>query len=138
MVTKKRNLTAEQKVRAYEKRREWAKANAERVREYNRKWYNSNKEYADRLSRDAYYKLKYGITVADYEAMLTKQNGCCCICGKDRASPSGRHKHFSVDHCHATGRVRGLLCTGCNAKLGWFELHTKAIEEYLIEPATTT
>jgi len=65
---------------------------------------------------------KYGITVEQYNAMLESQNGCCAICktetpGNRKGKLSGEWK-FSVDHCHATGVVRGLLCNHCNAALG--------------------
>jgi len=62
----------------------------------------------------AWLKYYYGITVADYEALLAKQNGKCAIC---REKPP-RGETLCVDHCHVTGRIRGLLCRGCNCGLG--------------------
>lgn len=59
-------------------------------------------------------KSKFGITLDDYDAMLVAQGGGCQICG---APPAG-DKRLAVDHCHETGRVRGLLCTPCNQALG--------------------
>lgn len=59
---------------------------------------------------------RFGITSADYYAMLADQNGVCGICKK----PELRRKRLSVDHCHATGKVRGLLCQPCNLSLGLF------------------
>lgn len=67
-------------------------------------------------SRNARYQRVYGISVADYDAMLLAQDGRCAICLSD--SPGGVAQHFSVDHCHRTGRVRGLLCLSCNGMLG--------------------
>ncbi len=64
-----------------------------------------------------YLKRRYGISPADYEAMLARQGGVCAICGS-RARGSDRRLH--VDHCHATGKVRGLLCFSCNSGLGHF------------------
>lgn len=52
----------------------------------------------------------YGITAEEYWAIYEHQGGCCYICQR----ATGVRKRLSVDHCHETGRVRGLLCTGCN------------------------
>jgi hypothetical protein len=72
-----------------------------------------------RNSTDYKFRTRYGIDLADYEAMLLRQGGVCGICGT--AYPGGRRavKMFMVDHCHRTGRVRGLLCNRCNRCLGW-------------------
>lgn len=68
-------------------------------------------------------KRNYGITPVDYFRMLDEQNGGCAIC--EAKTPSDRHysrrgkaEMFGVDHCHSTGRVRGLLCHLCNRALG--------------------
>jgi hypothetical protein len=67
--------------------------------------------------RDVEYNLKrkFGITLQDYEALLLKQNGKCATCDKIRSSNG---KKLAVDHCHKTGRIRGLLCNECNTSLG--------------------
>ena len=61
----------------------------------------------------------YGLTQARYYSMLRAQNGCCAIC---KCTPAKLEKtdrlDFHVDHCHATGEVRGLLCANCNTTLG--------------------
>ena len=67
-------------------------------------------------------------TPIDYTLMLEKQNGMCGICGIERCS-TGRK--FSIDHDHITGKVRGLLCVGCNIRLGWYENKKNDIELYL-------
>jgi hypothetical protein len=59
---------------------------------------------------------RYGITFADYQAMLARQKGLCAICEKEEAKRS-----LCVDHCHDTGRVRRLLCNRCNTGLGNFD-----------------
>jgi hypothetical protein len=61
---------------------------------------------------------KYGITQEQYKALLAKQNGGCAICG--RAETENRKRQLCVDHCHETGRIRGLLCNRHNAALGYF------------------
>ncbi|MGZ6054495.1 MAG: endonuclease VII domain-containing protein [Isosphaeraceae bacterium] len=52
----------------------------------------------------------YGITADEYWAIYEYQGGSCYICQR----ATGVRKRLSVDHCHETGRIRGLLCTGCN------------------------
>lgn len=70
--------------------------------------------------QDAYLLRNYGITLADYQRMLLEQKDSCKICGSDGfVMNTTRHKvKLVVDHCHATGRVRGLLCHNCNRALG--------------------
>lgn len=70
----------------------------------------------DRLLR------KYGINYSEFKKLYKAQKGLCGICGKPeqkRASTfSSRFKDLSVDHCHKTGAVRGLLCSQCNTAIG--------------------
>lgn len=65
---------------------------------------------------------RYGITPEEYDALLAKQGGKCGNpgCGST-TSGHKTHKHFSVDHDHATGRIRGLLCHLCNLGIGLFK-----------------
>jgi hypothetical protein len=58
---------------------------------------------------------KYGITKADYDFMFLEQRGNCKICS---CSLSYDKKSTHVDHCHKTGKVRGLLCLHCNIMIG--------------------
>lgn len=71
--------------------------------------------------RNANLKRNYGITSADYDAMLTRQGGVCAICKK----PSDQS--FHVEHDHESGLVRGLCCSRCNHVLG----HSKESQETL-------
>lgn len=59
-------------------------------------------------------KWKFGITPEDYELMLAVQGGVCAICEQ----PSPRRTRLDIDHDHATGEIRGLLCTFCNRAIG--------------------
>ncbi len=63
------------------------------------------------------YALKYGVTVEWYEAKLKEQGGRCAICLE---KPAGSRR-LAIDHCHQTGRARGLLCFLCNSALGRFD-----------------
>lgn len=58
--------------------------------------------------------LSYGMTLQDFENLVTGQNGLCKICDKPSVGK------FHIDHCHETGVVRGLLCQKCNMGLGNF------------------
>lgn len=67
---------------------------------------------------------RYGITINDYESMLSEQNYVCAICEQPetRIDPrTGNIIRLAVDHCHTTGIVRGLLCSRCNLGIGHFE-----------------
>jgi hypothetical protein len=55
-------------------------------------------------------RLKYGITLEQYDAIVVAQDGRCGICRE--------RKELVVDHCHTKNRVRGLLCSGCNTGIG--------------------
>ena len=68
-------------------------------------------------------KKKYGISVEEYDRMLTSQNGVCAICGgrETHVHKSGKLKELAVDHDHKTNEVRGLLCMNCNQALGRFQ-----------------
>jgi hypothetical protein len=71
------------------------------------------------------------MTVEDYDRMLAKQNGACAICKTTTIDKQDRRKYWCVDHCHATGKVRGLLCVKCNIFLGHFEKRREATLAYL-------
>lgn len=72
--------------------------------------------------RDAHLRRKYGIGAADYDRLLAEQGGGCALCGvKPEDLTAGRYRtYLHVDHCHDTGRVRGLLCPEHNLLLGRF------------------
>lgn len=59
---------------------------------------------------------QHGITWDEYQAMLEAQNHACALCFRGHSEVS-----LGIDHDHATGRVRGLLCRSCNAALGQFQ-----------------
>lgn len=57
----------------------------------------------------------YGMTLADYASMLRAQGNQCALCRTE--NPGSHANNFFVDHCHQTGRVRGLLCLMCNRNI---------------------
>ncbi|WNI19174.1 endonuclease VII domain-containing protein [Actinacidiphila sp. ITFR-21] len=83
-----------------------------------RRWFADNPERTAANKR-RYNLEQYGITVEDYERLLQEQGGVCAICKKPETSArQGKVIQLPVDHCHATGRVRGLLCHRCNRAIG--------------------
>lgn len=68
--------------------------------------------------RNARFKGKYGITLAEYNEILEGQGGGCASCGD---TPDPELPRFSLDHHHESGRVRGVLCNACNAALGFLK-----------------
>src|ERR1700756_1346460 len=101
----------------------WYDANAEKKRAYARSYYAANTEACIAASKDyrkrnpetwrkSHRKRLYGIDSATVDRMLQKQHGLCAICQKaldGKTKPSKAH----IDHDHATGRVRGVLCGKC-------------------------
>jgi Recombination endonuclease VII len=70
----------------------------------------------------------YKMTVQEYENVLKLQNYKCAICPKKM---SELNKHLAVDHCHKTGKIRGLLCRKCNSGLGFFKDDPILVEKAL-------
>ena len=70
-------------------------------------------------------RLKYGISEREFEAMAEAQNYGCAICGAKTCDAA--HSLLAVDHCHSTGKVRGLLCSQCNHGLGNFRDNVQLI-----------
>ena len=83
-------------------------------------WRRENPEKAKVAYRVVDFRKKFGMEISDYEMLLRKQKGVCAICGNAETALSNRGtiRRLSVDHCHSTGIVRGLLCYRCNYVLG--------------------
>ena len=100
-----------EKVKAY--RKDYYKANKKKVKAY----YQENKDKALAAAANSKCKKKYGITSEQKMEMVINQNSKCLICGE----PFLESKNTCVDHCHKTGKVRGILCSKCNSGLGYFK-----------------
>lgn len=61
---------------------------------------------------------KYGLTVEEHNRQLVLQNYACCACGDDFPAEGPKSRGY-IDHNHASGQVRGILCHPCNAALGF-------------------
>jgi hypothetical protein len=123
---KQRYATAEAKVKTAEATKQWALANPERYAEIRN------------LAAIKFRLKRLGLTIEQYEAMLMEQGFACAVCGSESSGykrngrqgakrrleqgwPSTAQEGdftWSVDHCHQTGKVRGVLCARCNSALG--------------------
>lgn len=100
------------------KMRIWSAANKDIVSAYNRR-----RVIKDPLvHRRNKLRRKYNITVEQFAELNNLQNGRCAVCRRRE-----KRRPLSVDHCHATGRVRGLLCSNCNTALGLLRDSTRVI-----------
>jgi hypothetical protein len=116
-------------------------ADPERFRRYHNEWRTRSPERLARMrehDRKKNHRMhvervtaQYAITVQQYEAML---EAGCALCGakqEARSTKDGRPYRLALDHDHATGELRGVLCGTCNTRLGWFEKRRAEIERYL-------
>lgn len=71
-------------------------------------------------TRAIFLRKKYGLSITDVDKMMDGQGGVCAICKTSEFGAPRPH----IDHCHATGIVRGLLCRKCNVGLGHFDEDT--------------
>jgi hypothetical protein len=95
------------------------------LNERSKAWRDKNKERHALSKKKSILKHTYGITLKEYEDILKKQNGKCAICKR-------KEKILCVDHCHKTGKVRGLLCHLCNRSIGMMKDDISILENAII------
>lgn len=100
--------------------------------EYNTKWVANRVD--NRKDVELRIKRTYGINLTEYDSMYTKQNGLCAICKNPESIKTGRRSinRLAIDHCHTTGKIRGLLCQRCNTGLGRLEKYIDRAKQYLL------
>lgn len=87
-------------------------------------WAEYMREYRKRkphIMKSIDLKKRFGLSLEEYHMLLERQNFVCAICLQPERCIDPRTKEvraMAVDHCHTTGKVRGLLCTDCNTSLG--------------------
>lgn len=77
-------------------------------------WKVKNPSKAKRKRLRSRLRNRYGLELQDYERMLVSQGGACEVC----KNPPKEGTRLHVDHDHLSGKVRALLCNGCNGALG--------------------
>lgn len=92
-------------------KRRYVMRNRDAIRTHQKAYMASHKVEAAEYRRRWNLAKRYGITLEQYADMWTRQGGRCGVCRRD-------HRRMVVDHDHATGVVRGILCVRCNVCLG--------------------
>ena len=123
--------------------RKWSAERPEYMRAAARKSYQKHRERKQREARERYqanpekgreqrlktlYKHAYGLTTPAYQELVERHPGVCAICSRpERRKIRGRVTRLSIDHCHKSGRVRGLVCSSCNTLIAMVEATADAI-----------
>ena len=95
------------------------------------KYREANRGRFAEVSRRKQLKFKYGISLEDYYEMCETQDDSCAICKTKENYVVGkpRRQNWSVDHCHHTGKIRGLLCNKCNGALGLLQDNVELLKK---------
>jgi hypothetical protein len=99
----------------------------DQIKSRNRNWYRKN----ERADRDRVLRRKYGITIEQYEHMVKLQGNKCAICEKEH-NENGVMSRLPIDHCHKTGKIRGLLCNNCNRAIGLLQDNPAIVAKALL------
>lgn len=106
-------------------------SNKDKLNEAGKVWRSKNKDKVKEYQRTTNLKKNFGLSIADYEKMAAAQNNTCAICLTPETfvhKAKGQVARLAVDHCHATGKIRKLLCAKCNKALGLFEDNPELME----------
>lgn len=131
-LTRWQRMTPEQKAKDAARKKAYQERNKEKIAKRKKEVYEARKDYYVAYERNRQYQKAYGIDIAEYDKMLASQDGKCKLCKTQDPKTHG-NKYFAVDHCHKSGKVRGLLCSPCNIALGFYEQRIGKIEAYLRE-----
>jgi len=117
------------RIKNAERSKIWRKLNPEKTKatqarryiKYREELKRKSKEYAKNhpegvINRRLLYK--FGITLEEYNKILQTQGNGCAICGKNAEND---YQRLGVDHCHKTGKNRGILCSHCNSGIGYLQ-----------------
>lgn len=114
-----------------EKERARKRADYKKNPDYWKQYRKDNQAQIDSNFRLSHVKRVYNLDAEEYLQMILDQNNCCLICKKPEhvKNSKGDIRPLSVDHCHKTSKVRGLLCNRCNAGLGHFQDDLERLKE---------
>lgn len=98
----------------------------DKSKQWVREWRARNPEKRAAQNRRSHNKTRYKITLAEREALLAAQGGVCAVCSGNDWGRRGDN----LDHCHATDRVRGILCQKCNTTLGRLDDNAEGVRKW--------
>ena len=101
--------------------RAWRSAHRKKYNEQQRRYRREHPESYSQYYRKYQLRSYYGITLEDYDRILSAQNGVCAICHAGISNNGNGSRYLNVDHDHKLNVVRGLLCRRCNVLLGYLE-----------------
>jgi len=108
----------------------WAREDKKEHPEKYKEWVQKSKKKHWKKNSVHESLRQLGITLDVYESLLGKHQNLCAICGNEetRKSRNGGICRLAIDHCHDSGKIRGLLCHGCNTGLGKFKDNINLLE----------
>lgn len=108
--------------------KKWRDKNRDKVNATVRKYRKSEKFKNSCKAQRRKHSLKtiYGITLEDYDNLYNNQEGKCAICSRHQTELK---RPLSVDHCHKSGIIRGLLCDNCNMSLGLLKDNIETLQQ---------
>jgi hypothetical protein len=119
------------KSEGFARQKAYREKNKDRIKTRMRSWASANRARLNAYRMRQHYKNKYGLTPEEKVELLISQDNRCACCNSD----SPNHKQgWVVDHCHSSGKVRGILCQPCNLTLGKVKeskQHLQKLIEYL-------
>ena len=90
-----------------------------KTREGRQAYQNAYRKLRPHIEKGRALRESFGLSLEQYQEMHDRQDGKCAICGQPETQlRDGKVKALAVDHCHSTGRIRGLLCSDCNTGIG--------------------
>src|SRR5690349_14148731 len=124
MVTTRRRSDEERKRKNRERQRQYRARHREKTNAARRAAYAATNEWERR--RPYYFKKRYGISEEERDALFASQGEVCPICETD--DPKSK-VGWVVDHCHTSGKIRGVLCHQCNTMLGMARDNTDTLSK---------
>lgn len=106
-----------------QRRKDYYQKNKEKEKSLMKEWRKANPDRHRKAAKRSHFKKMYGLTEEQVESLLVQANYCCQVCG--------RKEDLNIDHCHATGCVRGILCGSCNRALGLLQDSPEVITSLL-------